>query len=157
MTEVHVRRTRSAPVDRDQVWAMLADFDRISEWAPKVTHSTLTAEAADADGGLGMARRVQVGRQALIETVTTWSPPGTIAYRIDGLPPIVAGVTNRWTLSPSREGTFIELTSIIDTGGTRRGRAASRVLSRVLAKASDGMLDGLLSHLADRPANEDRP
>lgn len=153
MSEVHVRRTRTVPQDRALVWAVLADFDRIVEWAPDVDHAALTTEAAS---GEGVARRLQVGRQALIETVTTWAPPATLAYRIDGLPPIVAGVTNRWDLAPARAGTLLTLTSIIDTGGTRRGRIASRAVGRVLGRASDGMLDGLAAHLGAAPPEDAR-
>ncbi len=158
MTIHHVRRTRLVPAPREAVWDALAAFDRIVDWAPQVTHSAATTEAVE---GVGAARRVQVGRQVLIETVTTWDPPATLAYRIDGLPPIVAGATNRWNLATARGGTLVSLTSLIDDGGTRRGRAASRVVGRVMAKASDGMLDGIAAYLADTPSSvtptEDAP
>ncbi len=146
---VHVHRSRHLPHDAEAVWAVLAGFDRIGEWAPKVTHSVLTTEQSE---GVGTARRVQVGRQALIETVTIWEPGRTLAYSIEGLPPIVEGVANRWDLNVDGVGTFVTLTSIIDPGSSPKGKAASRVLRLPLGKASDGMLDGLAAFLA-RGAN----
>ena len=142
---VDVQRSRHLPHEAEAVWAVLARFGDIGEWAPKVTHSVLTTEQSE---GLGTARRVQVGRQALIETVTIWEPGRTLAYSIEGLPPIVAGVTNRWDLGVDPAGTFVTLTSIIDPGSSPKGKAASRVLRLPLAKASAGMLDGLITHLA---------
>ena len=142
---VHVHRSRHLPQDREAIWAVLARFDRISDWAPKVSHSVLTTEQ---DEGVGTARRVQVGRQALIETVSLWSPPGTLAYDIVGLPPVVAGVSNRWDLAPDADGTFVTLTSVIDPGPSPKGKVAAKVLQLPLGKASDSMLDGLAAHLA---------
>lgn len=142
---IDVPRSRHLPQDPAAVWAVLARFDHIREWAPKVTHSVLTTEQSE---GVGTARRVQVGRQALIETVTIWEPGRTLAYSIEGLPPIVEGVTNRWDLGVDSAGTFVTLTSIIDPGSSPKGQVASRILRLPLAKASDGMLDGLAAHLA---------
>ena len=142
---VHVHRSRHLAHDATSVWAVLARFDRIVEWAPDVTHATATTERHE---GVGTARRVQVGRQALIETVTLWEPERTLAYDIEGLPPIVAGVANRWDLAVDPVGTFVTLTSVIDPGPRPRGKVAARILRLPLGKASDSMLDGLASHLA---------
>jgi hypothetical protein len=148
---VHVHRSRHLPQAPDEVWAMLARFDRIVDWAPKVTHSTLTTEQSE---GIGTARRVQVGRQALIETVTLWEPGRSLAYAIEGLPPIVDGVTNRWDLAldpADAGGTFVVLTSVIDPGSSPKGKIGSRVLRLPLGQAADSMLDGLAAHLAANP------
>jgi hypothetical protein len=145
---VHVHRSRHLPQPPAQVWAALARFGDIHEWAPKVTHSVLTAEQAD---GVGAARRVQVGRQALVETVTLWEPERSLEYDIVGLPPIVAGVANRWDLAldpRDPDGTFVTLTSVIDPGSSAKGKAAARILRLPLGQASDSMMDGLAAHLA---------
>ena len=142
---VHVHRSRHLPHDPEEVWTVLAGFDRIADWAPKVAHSTMTTEQRE---GIGTARRVQVGRQALIETVTIWEPDRTLAYAITGLPPIVEGVTNRWDLGVDPVGTFVTLTSIIAAGSSPKGKVGARALRLPLGKASDGMLDGLAAHLA---------
>ena len=141
---VHVHRSRHLPHDAGAVWAVLARFDGIVEWAPKVAHSVLTTDRSE---GVGTARRVQVGRQALIETVTIWEPERTLAYSIEGLPPIVAGVSNRWDLAADPVGTFVTLTSIIDPGPSPKGKAAALVLRLPLGKASDSMVDGLAAFL----------
>ncbi len=141
---VHVHRSRHLPQDAAAIWAVLARFDGIVAWAPKVTHSVLTTEQAE---GVGTARRVQVGRQALIETVTIWEPERTLAYDIDGLPPVVEGVANRWDLNADGAGTFVTLTSVIDPGSSAKGKAAARLLRLPLARASDSMVDGLAAHL----------
>lgn len=142
---VHVQRSRHLRHDPAAIWAVLARFDRIVDWAPKVGHSALTTEQAE---GVGTARRVQVGRQALIETVTIWEPERTLAYEIAGLPPLVAGVTNRWDLAADTGGrTFVTMTSVIDPGPGAKGKVGARVLRLPLGQAGDSMLDGLAAHL----------
>jgi hypothetical protein len=141
---VDVQRSRHLPVSAEAVWGVLARFGEIRAWAPKVTHSVLTTEQAE---GVGTARRVQVGRQALIETVTLWEPNRTLAYGITGLPPVVEGVTNRWDLGADPDGTFVTLTSVIAPGPSPKGKVAARLLRLPLGRASDGMLDGLAAHL----------
>ena len=142
---VHVSRSRHLSHPPEAICAVLARFDRIVDWAPKVTHSALTTTQAE---GVGAARRVQVGRQALIETITIWEPERTLAYAIGGLPPLVAGVTNRWDLAPDTDGrTFVTMSSVIDPGPGAKGKIGSRVLKVPLGQAADSMLDGLAAHL----------
>ena len=137
-----VERTSSATVAGSpaEVWAALAAFDRISAWADNVDHAALLT---DGPPGVGMARRVQVGRMALVETVTTWDPDVELAYTITGLPPIVRSVENRWTLRSAAEGTLVSLTTSIDPGPSPRGRIGSRVLGLVLRRASGQLLSGM--------------
>lgn len=142
---VHVQRSRHLAHDPSAIWAVLARFDRIVDWAPKVSHSTFTTEQHE---GIGTARRVQVGRQALIETVTIWEPERSLAYAITGLPPLVAGVTNRWDINADVDGrTFVTMTSVIDPGPGAKGKVGSRVLKVPLGQAGDSMLGGLAAHL----------
>lgn len=137
-----VDRIRAAQVAGSpaEVWAALAAFDRISAWADDVDHSALLT---DGPPGVGTARRVQVGRMALVETVTTWDPEVELAYTIAGLPPIVRSVENRWSLRAADEGTLVTLTTSIDPGTTPRGRIGSRVLGLALGRASGRLLSGL--------------
>jgi len=132
------------PHEPSAVWAVLARFDGIGEWAPKVTHAALTTAQSE---GVGTARRVQVGRQALIETITVWEPETALEYTITGLPPLVDGVSNRWELTADPAGTSVVLSSIIDPGSRAKGKIGSKVLKLPLAKASDSMLEGLATHL----------
>lgn len=133
----------------DDVWVALADFGGISRWAPNVDHSCLTTEER---AGVGTVRRVQVGRNALLERVVEWEPGQTLAYAIEGLPPVVRSVTNTWRLDGSGGSTTVTLTSRIDAGPRPPQKVAARVFGRVLAKASREMLTGLKAHLEEAPA-----
>ena len=139
-----VTRSDTIPAAPADVWATLAALDQISRWAPNVEHSSLlTAEAT----GVGAARRVQVGRgRALVETITVWQPETGLTYSIDGLPPLVASITNGWHLVEAPGGTRATLTTTIDPGTALRGRVGALVLSQVLARASVTMLKGLAAH-----------
>ena len=125
---------------RDEVWAVLADFGAIVEWAPNVDHSCLTTAGGE---GIGVVRRVQVGRNALLERIVEWNPGDSLAYEIEGLPPIIRSVTNRWSLTGDGATTSVRLTTSIDTGSRPPQRAVGRVVGRTLGKASRQMLDGL--------------
>ena len=75
MADVSDEITINSPPD--VVWAALADFGAISAWAPNVDHSCLTTEQ---DQGVGSVRRVQVGRNALLERVVEWNEGQSLAY-----------------------------------------------------------------------------
>lgn len=139
-----ISRSRTIAAPPEQVWATLAAFDQISRWASNVDHSSYTTAATD---GVGAARRVQVGRTALIETVTEWDPPVALAYSLEGLPPLARSVTNRWVLEADGGGTLATLTTAIDPGPGLKGRIGAKVLGRLLGRASDKMLAGLAAHV----------
>ena len=126
------------------VWATLADFGGIARWAPNVDHSCLTTESA---GGEGAERRVQVGRNVLLERVVAWEPEHRLAYELHGLPPVVRSVTNTWTLAGSGDSTAVTLTSRIDAGPRPPQQVMARIVGRVLGKASRQMLAGLTAHV----------
>jgi len=126
------------------VWAALADFGDISRWAPNVEHSCLTTGQAE---GAGAVRRVQVGRNALLERVVEWEPGHRLSYAIEGMPPVVRSVTNTWQLDGSDGSTAVTLTTRIDTGPRPPQQVVARVFGRVLAKASREMLTGLKTSL----------
>jgi uncharacterized protein YndB with AHSA1/START domain len=128
----------------EEVWAVLADFDHISRWAPDVDHSSpLTSQTE----GIGTVRRVQVGRTVLVERVTEWDPPRALAYDLEGLPPVVGGATNRWVLRPDGAGTDVTLTSTVDPGARPAGRLVAPLVARKLAKAGEGLVAGLANDL----------
>lgn len=135
----------------DAVWAVLARFEDISAWAPNVDHSCLLSEG-DAETGLGATRRIQTGRTTVRETITVWEPERTLAYRIDGLPPVVRAVTNTWRLDPVGVSTQVSLVTEIVPGPRPPHRVAARVVGRVLGSASDRMLSGLAVFLNGRHA-----
>jgi uncharacterized protein YndB with AHSA1/START domain len=138
-------RTATIPAGPHAVWETLADLASISSWAPDVDHSCLVTEQTT---GVGAARRVQVGRTTLVETVETWEPGSTLAYRISGLPPIVRSVVNRWSLVADGSGTRATLTTAIETGSKPPQRLLAVLIGRKLVAASEGMLAGLAAHFA---------
>jgi len=126
------------------VWDALADFGNIARWAPNVDHSCLTTELATGEGAV---RRVQVGRNVLLERVVAWEPGRSLAYELHGLPSVVRSVTNTWTLAGDDDATAVTLTSRIDAGPRPPQQLVARVLGRVLGKASREMLTGLTAHV----------
>lgn len=138
-----ISRRRTIRADRQTVWDVLADFGAIHEWLPGVDHSCLLS--TDADGPVGTQRRVQMKRLTLVETITEFDAPTTLAYDIAGFPRWLRRFNNRWTLHEDGPGaTTVTLTSTVDLGpGPFRTRAA-RLLGLLLAKmSSDTMLAGL--------------
>lgn len=133
----------------EQVWDVLARFDRLSTWAPEVDHSSALTERTE---GVGAARRVQVGRMVLVERITEWDPPHSLAYALEGLPPVVGGATNHWRLRPDGTGTDVTLSPTVDPGVKPIGRLAARLVERRLARTNDGLLAGLADHLRRIPS-----
>lgn len=129
-----------------EVWAVLADFGGISRWAPNVDHSCLVTEQGE---GLGAVRRIQTGRNTVLERVVEWEPEHRLGYAIDGLPPVIRSVTNTWQLAGTGSATSVTLTSRVAAGPRPPHQLAAGVVGRVLARASRQMLHGLDRHLAE--------
>jgi len=145
-----VERTAVIDAPADQVWAVLADFESISAWAGFVDHSCLMSEQT---AGVGMARRIQMGRTTVIETVTAWESGALISYVITGLPPVIRSVTNTWRLGVSGDSTMVSLTTEVDAGPRAPQQVAGRVVGRKLGESSDQMLSGLDAHLTGERAS----
>ena len=99
---------------------------------------------------MGTTRRVQVGRNTLVERITEFDAPTTLAYDIEGLPARLGKVANRWTLRPAGAETpvtLVTLTSTLKIGSRPPARLAERVLLRFVAKQSDQLLAGLAHRL----------
>lgn len=144
---IDVRRSRVVPTAASEVWSVLADFAAISDWAPNVSHSSLTTEG---DVGIGTTRRVQAGRTTLLETIEVWEPEQALAYDIGGLPKVIRSVRNRWDLVPRGDATEVTLTSSIDTGPRPPQQLIAKLVGKRLAKESDSMLGGIAAHLEGR-------
>jgi len=141
-----VERTALIESSTSQVWALLADFEAISAWAPNVDHSALMTDQTE---GVGMVRRVQVGRMALVETVTEWEAGVVLSYTISGMPAVVGSVSNSWRLGTSGSLTMVWLTTTIDAG-PRPPRVVAGVVGRKLGQASEEMLAGFQAHLGSK-------
>jgi uncharacterized protein YndB with AHSA1/START domain len=141
-----VDRTRTIAAIPSEVWDVLADFGALSSWVDRADHSSILVHGAD-DDPIGTARRVQMGRNTLVECIVEFDAPSTLAYDIQGLPTKLGRVTNRWAIRPSGQSTVVTLTSAVDIGSGRLQQLAERVVCRVIARESDGMLAGLAKRL----------
>ena len=128
-----------------EIWNVLADFGAIVQWAPNVDHSCLTTTQAE---GVGTVRRIQAGRNVLLEEVLEWEPEHRLSYELQGFPPVVRKVTNTWDLVERDGATHVTLTSDVTAGPRPPHQIAARVIARILGKASTEMLGGLQAHLA---------
>jgi uncharacterized protein YndB with AHSA1/START domain len=143
-----VMKSTTIPASVDAVWALLADFAAISQWAPNVDHSCLMSDQTE---GVGMVRRIQTGRTTVVETVEHWEPGVALRYAITGLPPIIRSVTNAWSIEPDGDATTATLTTEIDAGPRPPQQGIAKAVGRKLGQASDEMLAGLATHFATSP------
>lgn len=135
-----ISRARTISAEPQEIWAVLADFGAISAWADNVDHSCLLTPH---DDPVGTARRLQVGRNTLVERITEFDPPRALSYAITGLPPRLRSVVNRWTLTPADGATVVTLTSTVEVDTRLFPRVAEALFARVMAKQSESLLDGL--------------
>jgi hypothetical protein len=142
VAEIDRRLTIAA--DPRAVWAVLADFGAISSWADNIDHSCVLIQGS---APVGTTRRVQIGRNALVEQITEYDEMRALAYDVDGLPKRLRRVNNRWSLRPADDGTVVTLTSTADIGSGPMHKLAERAVCRVQARQSDIMLAGLAHRL----------
>ena len=129
-----VTRSLTVVAPRKAVWTVLADFDRIVDWAHDVDHSCLLT---DRTSGVGVVRRIQQGANTVTETVVDWDEPIRLAYQIDGLPPLFRRVINRWDLADDEDGTQASLTvEVVPVRSPAAvvARLAARMVGRVNAR-----------------------
>ncbi len=142
MAEVH--RSRRIAADPRAVWAVLADFGAISSWADNIDHSCILNHGSEP---VGTTRRVQIGRNALVEQITEYDETRALAYDVEGLPKRLRRFNNRWSLRPGGDGTVVTLTSTVDIGSGPVHKIAERAVCRVQLRQSDIMLAGLAHRL----------
>ncbi len=141
-----ISRTRTLAADPATVWALLADFGELARWAPGVDHCCLLHHVA-ADPPVGLSRRVQLGRDTVVETITDYRPHRTLAYTIAGLPPRLS-VSNRWDVLPqdgssTNPGTTVTLTTSVHTTVRPTLRVLERIVARLVARRSAPLVDSL--------------
>jgi Polyketide cyclase / dehydrase and lipid transport len=143
-----IDRSRILAADPQSVWDVLADFGSISAWADNIDHSCILNQG---DEPLGTTRRVQIGRNALVETITEFDPTWALTYDVDGLPKRVRRFTNRWSLRRvANGGTAVTLTSTVEIGSGAMHKLAERAVCRIQTRQSDIMLAGL-AHRLEKP------
>ena len=125
------------------IWDVLADFGAISSWADFVDHSCLLEHSTDG-GAVGLSRRVQLGRQTLVERITDFDPPRALGYDVEGLPRLLRHLHSSWTLRPIAGGfTEVTLTNTVTIGSNPAQRLAERMFGRAVVKQLDALLAGL--------------
>lgn len=145
-----VDRSRVIAATPTQIWEVLADFGGIASWLD-VDHSCILTRGPDG-AMVGTARRVQIGRNTLVETVTECDPQYVLAYEIDGLPKFLGKVGNRWTLEPTSGGeTIVTITSTVRKGRGRTQQLVERLACQALARGSGTMLAALAKRLENTP------
>ncbi|MGE0215242.1 SRPBCC family protein [Mycolicibacterium sp.] len=147
---MEVSRTRTLAADPAAVWATLADFGALAAWADDVDHCCLINGDTHADR-VGLARRVQIGRDTVVETIVDFAAPRTLAYRITGVP---AGfsVSNRWTVQPRTDGTTaVTLTSTIRMSAALLRPLGERAFARLMARRVESLLDSLTTATEGKP------
>jgi Polyketide cyclase / dehydrase and lipid transport len=136
-----IYRSRSVAAEPKEVWDVLADFGSISSWADNIDHSCILNHSSE---HVGTTRRVQIGRNALVERITEFDPTWALAYDGEGLPKRVRRFNNRWTLRAAQNGTtVVTLTSTVEIGSGRMQTLAERAACRVQVRRSEVMLAGL--------------
>ena len=141
-----ITRVRTIAAPAQAAWDVLADFGAIADWAHNVDHSCLLEHGADVTAA-GTTRRVQVGRNTLVERITESAAPTVLGYDIEGLPGPLRRVANRWVLTPTGDGTSVALTSTVSIGANPVAHLAEHAVCRVMAKQSDAMLAGLAARV----------
>ena len=137
-----ISRRRTVRTDQQRVWDVLADFGAIGDWMSVVDHSCVLS--TDPDGPVGTTRRVQIRRVTLVESITDFDAPTTLAYDIAGFPRWVRRLNNRWTVRPARPGaTTVTVTTTVDLGPGRVRAVAGRLVCLLMAQLSNTMLAGL--------------
>ena len=140
-----IDRNRRIAADPQAVWDVLADFGSISSWADNVDHSCILTQGSEP---IGTTRRVQIGRNALVETITEFDTTRALAYDVQGLPKRVRRFNNRWSLRPVGYGrTVVTLTSTVEIGSGPMHKLVERAVCRVQVRQSDIMLAGLADRL----------
>jgi hypothetical protein len=145
--------TKAICIDADpsDIWATLASFDSIARWAPNVNHSCLLTEQ---DSGVGASRRIQQGNTVVIETVTVWEPPHCLEYRIDGLPPRIGNVFNRWEVGGHDGHSDVMLTARAGEGARGPAKLAAKAVGVALGRVNATMLNGLAKQF-DQQENDE--
>jgi hypothetical protein len=142
-----IDRSRTVAAGAKDIWDVLADFGSISAWADNIDHSCILNHGSEP---VGTTRRVQIGRNALVERITEFDPTWALAYDVEGLPKRLRRFNNRWTLRSAQGGnTVVTLTSTVEIGSLPIHRLAERAVCRVQVRQSDVMLAGLAKRFGE--------
>jgi hypothetical protein len=136
-----VHRACTLAADPQAVWDVLADFGAISTWADAVDHSCLLQH--DREANVGSTRRIQIGRETLVERITEFAPPFALGYDIEGLPRQLGRIHARWQMNCEESATRVTLTNTVEIGRNPAQRLAEYALCHAMARRFNALLDAL--------------
>ncbi len=88
-----------------QVWAVLADLERLAEYDPVVTRAVVVGDRHD---GIGARRRCDARQgRYFVEDVTVWEPASRLQFRIVECNLPTAALTHSYALAPIGDGTRV--------------------------------------------------
>jgi hypothetical protein len=156
VAEVHRARTLAA--EPQAIWDVLADFGAISEWVDCIDHSCLLEHGASDTfrapeqefsdvAAIGSSRRVQIGRETLVERVTEFAPRRALGYDVQGLPGALGRVHVRWELVSEGRSTQVTLTNTVDIGRNPLQRISGFLLCHAMARKFDALLAALAKRI----------
>ena len=143
----YTHRSRTIAAAAHEIWDVLADFGSISAWADNVDHSCILTHGPDGQPQ-GTTRRIQVGRNTLVERITEFDPPDALAYDIEGLPkpPAPGGQPLDAAPDAGRHRGHVDQHRR-NRLSPNRNNSPNASLCRVLARQSDVMLAGLANRM----------
>ncbi|OBI82186.1 SRPBCC family protein [Mycobacterium sp. E740] len=142
-----IDRSRVIAATPTQIWNVLSDFSDLKSWLARIDHSCILSRGTDG-AMVGTTRRVQMGRNTLVERITECDPQYVLAYDIEGLPKGMGKVSNRWTLEAGSGGdTVVTITTTVRKGRGRTQQLVERLACQALARGSDVMLASLAARL----------
>jgi len=135
----------------DEVWAILADFGNVAEWAPYMRKSH---QIGDQDSGVGMRRGMRhAWGFRFEEEVTQWHVGKGFAFDVLKAPFPMKDVKEVWVLAPEDGHTAVETQVRYGTHLGPLGRLADWLLVRFVVRRE--MRAGLrgLREYAERAGN----
>jgi uncharacterized protein YndB with AHSA1/START domain len=142
-----VERTASLPASPQEVFAYLADLDRLAEWQAGVVDARRTSDGPVAVGATATVTRELMGDRIVAPlTITAYDPP----HRL-GIGTEVGGVRVEGTLAlaASDGGAATELAFAMEI----RASGFSRFMEPMIAGAAGGDIEASLARLTARFAS----
>jgi uncharacterized protein YndB with AHSA1/START domain len=143
MSTLEMQVRIAAPVE--EVWAVLADFGGVAQWAPTVNHAVITNGLA---AGLDCTRECTVeGFGKVKEQIVEWNEGESYTYELGATGPMKRA-RNTWAARPEGKGTRVTFTVRFETRFGPLGAVLDRlVMRRKFAQQMRPSLAGLKQYV----------
>ena len=132
----------------EQIWDVLADLDRLHEYDPVVTRSTIVGEQ---HAGLGAQRRCDARQgRYFVEAVTEWEQPNRLQFTIIDCNLPTRDLTHTYTLDATPSGTRVSQVMRYDTRFGPLGAMLNKVM---IKRKTDQGIKGFLAGLETTVTN----